>query len=272
MARRPGFGHSNPIFERNPAFTRGYAGAGVGTATAEQLRDLYDRPSATPAQMGRMTIDDVIVKCAISFGTLIAVAAASFFALPATLSAGVILPALLVGLVLGLVMAFKQSTNPAVILGYAVAEGFVLGGISRIYASAFGGSIVPQAVLGTFGAVAGMLVLYSSGTLRATPKFTRVLMTAAIGYLAVAVVSMVTSFFGVGHGWGFYGVGPLGVLLCVAGVAVASLFLIMDFDFIERGIRAGAPARYSWLAAGGLMMTLIWLYLEVLRLLAILRD
>lgn len=271
MARRSQFGHSNPVFDRAPAF--GGRGSGTTVVPSDQmLQGMYDAPSATSAQMQRMTLDDVVMKSAISFGTLIAVAAASYFALPRGASFAVLLPAMIVGLVLGLVISFKQSTNPALILTYAVAEGFFVGGISRVYGDAFGDGLVTQAVLGTLCAVVGMLVLYSTGTLRATPKFTKVLISAAFGYLALGLVSLVSSFFGVGGGWGFYGLGGgLGVLLSVAGVALASLFLILDFDFVERGIRAGAPARYSWLAAAGLMMTIVWLYLEILRLLAILQ-
>lgn len=262
--------HSNPVFDRNPAFSgAGRYAAAPATMTAEQLQHLYESPAATPVEAGRMTLDDVVVKCAVAFGTLGAVAGVSYFLLPAGLSALGMMAGLLVGLVLGLVIAFKQSTNPALVLSYAVAEGLLLGGISRIYGSAFGGGIVAQAILGTLAAAGGMLVLYSTGRLRATPKFTKMLMTAAFAYLGIALVSIVVSLFG---GPSFFSAGPLGLLLCAAGVAIASFFLILDFDFIERGIAAGAPARYSWLAAAGLMMTLVWLYLEILRLLAILRG
>jgi uncharacterized YccA/Bax inhibitor family protein len=275
MARSSGFGHSNPVFDRNPAFTAGGGGgrfaAAPATMTAQQLQGMYDAPSATPVQTQRMTLDDVVVKGAIAFGTLITVAAASYFLLPAGLSALGMLAGLIVGLVLGLVIAFKQVTNPVVILSYAVAEGLLLGGISRIYGNAFGGDIVPQAILGTLAATVGMLVLFSTGRLRATPKFTKVLMTAAFAYLGVALLNLVLRLFGVVDGWGLYG-GPLGLLLAAAGVAIASFFLILDFDFIQRGIDNGAPARYSWLAVAGLMMTVVWLYLEILRLLAILRG
>ena len=269
-----GFGHSNPVFDRNPAFNGrgGYASFdSAPTPTADQLQGMYDAPAATAYDTRRMTLDDVVVKSAISFGTLILVAAVSFVALSESAAFGLVLPGLIVGLVLGLVISFKQSTNPALILAYAVAEGLVLGGISRAFEAAYDG-IVVQAVLGTLAAVAGMLVLYSTKTLRATPKFTKILITAAFGYLALGLVSLVAGLFGFQGGLGLYGVSGLGLLLSVAGVAIASLFLILDFDGIERGIRAGAPARYSWLAAAGLMMTIIWLYLEMLRLIAILRG
>jgi uncharacterized YccA/Bax inhibitor family protein len=98
------------------------------------------------------------------------------------------------------------------------------------------------------------------------------MMVALVSYLGIAVVSLISSFFGVGAGWGFYGVGGMGLLLCAAGVAVASFTLVLDFDAIERGVRAGLPERESWRAAFGLVVTLVWLYLELLRLLAILNS
>lgn len=272
---RSGFGHSNPVFDRVPEFNR-ESGSGYGAQqapSAAELQGMYDRPAAAPPQMQRMTLDDVVMKCAIVFGAMLVTAAASFFVLPAGLSAVLTFGGMIAGLVLYLVIAFKQSTNPALVLAFAVAEGLLVGGISRTYDTIAGyEGVVGQAILGTLAAFVGMLALYSSGKLRATPKFTKMLMTAAFGYLALALMSLVSSFFGVGDGWGFYGAGPLGILLSVAGVAIASFFLILDFDFIERGIRNGMPERYGWLAAAGLLMTLVWLYLEILRLLAILRS
>jgi uncharacterized YccA/Bax inhibitor family protein len=272
MARQSGFGHSNPAFDRNPAFS-GPSSSGYGAATlsAGDLQSMYDAPPAGPLQTQRMTLDDVIVKCAVVFGALFLAAGTTFFLLPEGTAAALALPGLLVGLVLGLVISFRQSTSPALIISYAVAEGLFLGAISRFFDAAYDG-IVSQAVLGTLAAAGAMLFVFSTGRLRATPKFTKVLMTAGLAYLGIALVNLVLRFTGVLDGWGFYGAGPLGLLLCAAGVALASFFLIMDFDFIQRGIQNGAPARYSWFAAAGLLMTLVWLYVEVLRLLAILRG
>jgi uncharacterized YccA/Bax inhibitor family protein len=117
-----------------------------------------------------------------------------------------------------------------------------------------------------------MLTLYKSGRLRVTPKFTRMLLGAAIGYLVLALGSLIGSFFGLGGGAGLYGLSGFGPLLAVAGVAIASFFLILDFDQIEEGVRAGVPQEESWRAGFGLLMTMVWLYLEVLRLISILRG
>ena len=263
---------NNPVFNNNAAFSGrgGYASFNAAPdLSSAQLQDMYNRPPASPLQTGRMTLDDVVMRTAAMFGVLLVGAGLSWIAVPAV----PFLPfgAMIVGLVLGLVISFKQSTNPGLILTYAAVQGLFIGGISRFFEAAYPNS-VSQAVLGTLAAFASMLVLYKSGRLRATPKFTKVLLTAGLAYFAVSLISLVTSMFGVGDGWGFYGVGGLGILLCVAGVALASLFLILDFDFIEQGVRNGLPQRMSWLAAFGLMATLIWLYVEILRLIAILRG
>ena len=168
---------------------------------------------------------------------------------------------------------------------YALVEGLFLGGISRWYNDAWGSgsvhlneqgqlvqgeNIVGQAVLGTLVAFGVMLALYASGKLRATPRFKKMIFIAMLSYVAIALVSLVSAFFGVGEGWGFYGVGGMGLLLCVAGVGLAAFSLVLDFDAIEKGSAFGLPERESWRASFGLLVTLIWLYLELLRLLAIL--
>jgi uncharacterized YccA/Bax inhibitor family protein len=120
-------------------------------------------------------------------------------------------------------------------------------------------------------AIAGVLWAYKSKRIRVTPKFTRVLMGAMFGYLILAVGSLIGSFFGLGNGMGLYGLSGFGPLLAVAGVALATFFLVLDFDQIEKMIASGAPQEQSWRAGFALMVTVIWLYLEVLRLISILR-
>ena len=262
---------NNPVFSRNEEFGRsGYGGlqSAPDTVTAGQLQDMYDRPAATPQQTGRMTIDDVVMRTAILFGILVVFAAGAWVL---GVGFGVAIVAALAAFGVAMFVSFRREISPALTMLYAALEGIFIGAISRAYETAWSG-VVPQAVLGTLAAFVGMLILYRSGKLRATPKFTKILVTATFGYIIIALISLVTSFFGVGDGWGFYGVGGLGILLCVAGVALASLFLILDFDFIEQGIRNGLPEREAWRAAFGLTVTLVWLYLELLRLLAILRG
>jgi uncharacterized YccA/Bax inhibitor family protein len=268
---------NNPVFSRSETFARGGYGTSAAAATRglspRELNDMYNAPTRTPVHERKMTLDSVIMRTAACFAVLLAFAGLNFVLANPLLTFG----GMIVGLVLGLVISFKQSTNPGLILTYAAVEGLFVGGISRFYEAYAGGltggsNIVMQAVIGTLAAFGSMLFVYKMGWLRATPKFTRGLMIAGGAYLLIALASVVSSFFGVGGGWGFQGVGALGILLCLAGVGLATLFLILDFDFIERGIAAGAPERMAWLGAFGLMVTLVWLYLEILRLLAILRG
>jgi uncharacterized YccA/Bax inhibitor family protein len=133
---------------------------------------------------------------------------------------------------------------------------------------------VIQAVLGTVAAFAGMLIAYRTGRIRVTPRFQKGLIGATIGFLILAVTNMLLGLFGVGGGagLGLREAGPLGLLFGAVGVVLASLFLVLDFHQIEQGIKHGAPEKESWMAAFGLTVTLVWLYLELLRLLAILRG
>jgi uncharacterized YccA/Bax inhibitor family protein len=264
---------NNPVFNNSAAFkgdTR-YAGFDTTSMSAQQLQQMYDAPPASPVQTGRLTLDDVVMKTAAMFAVLLASAAFAWVATPGFGALPFI--GMIGGLVLGLVIAFKQSTKPALHLAYAVLEGLFVGGISRFYYEYAGqnAGIIGQAVLGTLAAFVSMLVLYRTGVLRATPRFTKMIIVAMGGYLIISLASFVAAMMGVGDGWGFR-TGGLGLLLCAAGVALASFSLILDFDFIERAIEGGAPERTSWLAAFGLVVTLVWLYLELLRLLAILQG
>jgi uncharacterized YccA/Bax inhibitor family protein len=173
---------------------------------------------------------------------------------------GAVLIGFLGGFVLAMVISFSKNIKPGLVVAYAGLEGLALGTLSSYYESFYPG-IVSQAVIGTVAAF-----------VRATPQFTRALIGAAIGYFILGLVSLIASFFGVGQGYGFYGVSGLGLLLAVAGVGLASLFLVLDFDQIEKGVVAGVPEKESWRASFGLMVTVVWLYLEVLRLISILRN
>lgn len=258
----------NPVFSRGEEFRRG-GYATFNTPSATQLEDMYAAPSATSLQTGRMTLDDVVVRTAMVFGVLVLAAGATFTLLQPQ-QFGIVLLAMIVGLVLGLVNSFKRNPSPALILTYGAVEGVFVGGISKYYEAAFNG-IVAQAVLGTLAAFTTMLLLYRSRRIQATPKFTRVLIIAMVGYFVFAMVHLVGVMFGL---WTsvYAGGGILALALSAFGVVLASLFLVLDFDFVEQGIRNGLPQRFAWQAAFGLVVTLIWLYLEILRLISILRQ
>ena len=234
----------------------------------DQLEQSYNAPAASSIRTGRMTIEDVVAKTGFLFAILVVVGALAW---SANLGMGAVMLGFLGGFVLAMVISFSKTIKPGLVVAYAALQGLALGTISKYYESFYPG-IVSQAVIGTIAAFAGVLFMYRSGRLRATPQFTRAVMGAAIGYFILGLVSLVASFFGVGQGYGFYGVSGLGLLLAVAGVALASFFLVLDFDQIEKGVAAGVPEKESWRASFGLMVTIVWLYLEVLRLLSILRN
>jgi uncharacterized YccA/Bax inhibitor family protein len=251
---------SNPALTRSPAFT--------GRAARQDLDPLeqaYHGPTATSRDTGRMTVEDVVGRTAM----LLALAAVTGAFTWAYRLDGLVFPAAIMGLVLGLVISFKQLTNPGLILAYAGVEGVFLGGISRYFDARYPG-IVVQAVVGTVGVAAVMLALYRSGRIRVTPKFTRMVIGATLGFLLLIVVNLVAGFFTPG-GFGLRE-GPLGVVVGLVAIGLASMNLVLDFDLIERGARQGLPARYAWFGAFALMITLVWLYVELLRLLAILRG
>jgi uncharacterized YccA/Bax inhibitor family protein len=184
------------------------------------------------------------------------------------LGGGALLLGFLGGFVLAMVNTFSKTVKPALAIAYAAFQGLALGTISNMYNTMYDG-IVSQAILVTLSAFAGMLFAFKSGRIRVTPKFTKVLMTALIGYLVLAVVSLVSSFI---TGTSIYSIGGLGLIIATGGMVLAAFFLILDFDSIQKGIAAGAPENESWRAAFGLMVTIVWLYLEVLRVLSILRG
>jgi len=251
---------SNPVLGK--AFNQ------PGNMQVDQLEQSYNAPAASSIRTGRMTIEDVVAKTGFLFTILVVVGA---FAWRSNLGTGALMLGFLGGFVLAMIISFSKSIKPGLVVAYAAFEGLALGTLSSYYESYYPG-IVSQAVIGTVAAFAGVLIMYRNGKLRATPQFTRALIGAAIGYFILGLVSLVASFFGVGQGYGFYGVSGLGLLLAVAGVAIASLFLVLDFDQIQKGVNNGVPEKESWRASFGLMVTIVWLYLEVLRLISILRN
>jgi uncharacterized YccA/Bax inhibitor family protein len=267
-------------YGQNPYGQGQYAQGGWNAAqqgmTQEQLQDMYNRPAAGPADLGRMTFDDVIMKTAACLGMVIAGAAVTLVVAQGLASMLMIIGAL-GGFVLALVNTFKKQPSPALILAYAGLEGLFLGGLTRILDGMFPG-VGLQAVIGTLSVFAVTLVLFKSGKVRATPKAMRFFMIAIIGYAVFALVNMVMMWtgavdspFGLRTSVEIFGI-PLGVFIGLLAIGLAAFSLIMDFTSIEAGVRSGAPQRFSWTAAFGLTVTLVWLYVEIIRLLAILRG
>jgi uncharacterized YccA/Bax inhibitor family protein len=237
---------------------------------ASQLDAMYTSPSATTADTKRLTYDDVIIKTGGLLALLVVVAAATWTLVPPQMLGLVMIVGAIGGLVLGLVNAFKRNPSPALIVAYTVFEGAFLGGIS-LYFNAMAEGAVVQAIIGTLSVFAVSLFLFRSGRVRVTAKFTRWLMFALIGYALFSLINFVLLITGVLDGFGMRG-GPFGVIIGIVAVGLAAASLIVDFDSIKRGVEAGVPAKMAWSAAFGLLVTLIWLYIELLRLAAIISS
>jgi uncharacterized YccA/Bax inhibitor family protein len=277
---------NNPIFQRIEKDMRsGYAGFGaaqhqqvpqdrVTPMSPQQLDDLYTSPSATQVQAGRVTFDDVIMK-ALGLFTLVVVVAGATWVYTRSIAPALTMPAMWGGmigtLVLGFVIAFKKTISVPLILTYAVLEGLFVGAISMVLEQVYPG-IVATAVLATVCTFAGMFVGYRTGLVKVTSRTRRIFAFAAMGYFLFSLVNVFTQAVGWTQGWGIGDSSGLGVVISVIGVGLASYSLAVDFDSIDQGVRAGLPQRYSWLFAHGLIVSLVWLYIEILRLLARFRD
>ena len=253
---------SNPAFRNLPVGGGGYAGfdsapAGYGGG-------------ALPTTSRPMTVDDVVTKTSITLTILIAAGAATFFSGLWQLT----LPALFVGFVLAMVIIFKKVISPPLILAYAAVEGVVLGGISGVIGSYFRGtgSIVLEAITGTLLVFAGMLVVYKTGAVKVTPRFTKWLTGALIGVVGLMIVNLIAGFFTHGVGLGLRSGGTLAIIFSLVCIGVAAFSFLIDFDAADEAIRSGAPEKTAWYIAFGLTMTLVWLYLEILQLLSYFRE
>ena len=186
-------------------------------------------------------------------------------------SPGWLFGALIVGFLLAIVTAFMPKIARFTAIPYALLEGVVLGAISHLYDAQFSG-IVLQAIVATFGVFVAMLVLYGLRILRATPKFVKGVVAATFGVVVLYLGSWIFSLITGNQVSFLHDATPLGIGISVVIVIIAALNLILDFDFIERGSQNQLPAYMDWYAAFGLVVTLVWLYLEMLRLLAKLRQ
>ncbi|MFA6584333.1 MAG: Bax inhibitor-1/YccA family protein [Elusimicrobiaceae bacterium] len=215
-----------------------------------------------------MTVQGTVSKTLLLL--LVAVAAAALAWSNPSASMGFSMIAAIVGFVLALIISFKPVTAPYLAPVYAFAEGMLLGAISAVFNVRYPG-IAVNAALATFGVLFVMLTLYRSGIIKVDNRFKMVMMCAVGGIMVVYVVNMIMGFFGSGMGF-ITSSGPMGIIFSLVVCGVAAFSLMMDFDFIEQGSRQGAPKYMEWYGAFALMVTLVWLYLEILRLLSKLSD
>lgn len=280
---------SNPVFRNlTPQQNGGYAGFGSAPAGAGQPNPQYgqqppqyppygyQQPNQPAVPLTRpMTIDDVVTKTGITLG-VVTVGAIISYALTASnhsLAAPFVIVGGLVGFVLAMIASFgRKQNNPALVLSYAAFEGLFLGALSFMFTNvSFGGvggsGLIAQAVLGTFGVFFGMLVVYKTGAIRVTPRFTRMIVAAMIGILVLMVGNLIASFITPG-GLGLRDGGTMSIIFSLVVIAVAAFSFLLDFDAADQLIRANAPAQAAWGVAFGLTVTLVWLYIEILRLLS----
>ncbi|MGW3667749.1 Bax inhibitor-1/YccA family protein [Streptomyces sp. NPDC005141] len=285
---------SNPVFSRR-GFSRdnGYAGFNAapqaggpavgtqGNPYAQQGGNPYAQnpyaqqdlqhgaPPQAPVTTGRMTMDDVVMRSAMTLGTVVVGAVLAWALLPvSSTSYGLAIGSALVAFVLAMVQSFKRTATPALILGYAAFEGVFLGVISEMYNSQWSGAPF-QAVLGTMAVTGATLLVYKAGWIRVTARYARIGLTIAIAFIVVMAVNLLLVAFGVAPDGGLRSNGPLGAIVGILAILIGAFFLTLDFKQIQDGIAYGAPKEEAWLAAFGLTMTLVWIYVEMLRLVAI---
>jgi len=270
---------SNPILSKQDAFTPAapqYGQAQYGQGQYREALSGYQQvppPAPVQAPEDRMTFDDVVTKTAVTMAVLILSAAAAWFALPDALMFPALIVSGLVGFLVVLVVAFRRTVNPALVLLYAAIEGVFIGMISKYFEALYDG-IVAQAVLGTFAAAGVTLAAYKFFNVRVTPKFQKIVIISTISFAVAMLANFVLSLLGVNLGLRDGGTGPVSMLavgVALLGAVLAVLNLVLDFDYIEKGVAMGAPARESWRGAFGLTVTMVWLYIEILRLLSYLR-
>jgi len=284
---------NNPAFN-NPAFQDPRAGGAntryspppaVDPAAAASIEGAYAAPSASAVDTGRMTVEDTVMKTLALFGILVVTAVVGWVWSMAGVSAANPNPSAapmivggLVGFVLAMVATFKKKPSVPVFVAYAAFEGLFVGGISAFFEFIFPG-IVLQATLGTLSVVGVTLALFASGKIRASARATKIFMIAMVGYMVFALLNLGLMLFNVpiaGGAFGLYSMKiagiPLGLVIGVFVVIMAAYSLVLDFDQIQRGVRNGAARVYGWVGAFGIMVTVVWLYVEILRMIAILRG
>ncbi|WP_183096133.1 Bax inhibitor-1/YccA family protein [Nocardioides stalactiti] len=277
---------NNPIFRRSEEFSRPapYGQASYQEYAPQGHGEQGYAPPTAPSSTGRMTIDTVVQSTAITLGVVILTAAATWVltgditndpegAIP-MLSAALLIGSL-GAFALSMVNSFKRIVSPPLVIAFAVFEGVALGALSKFYDAVYGansdyGGIVTQAVLGTFAAFAGTLAAYKFFEIKVGQKFRTFVIAAMFGMVALSLMEIVLSLFDAGLG--LYGNGALGLIFAVVGLVLGIFMLILDFDFIEQGIRNGIPAAESWRAAFALTVSLVWIYTNLLRILAILQQ
>lgn len=258
---QPGFGYPQPgqaPYGQNPYGQDPYAQPGAPMG--------YQQPQRVG---GVMTMDDVLAKTSISLLIVFAVAAATFLLVPTQLAIPIAIGGAIASFVASLVVGMRARISPVALAIYAVLEGVFIGGLSKIFESYWPG-IVMSAVLATFITAGATLAAYKFFNIRVNGKFRKMVTIATLAFAGVMLVNFVLAMLGVNTGLRELGSGAgwLSIAVSVLAVCLAVFNLVLDFDFVERGIEAQAPASESWRAAFGITVTMVWLYVEILRILS----
>ena len=275
---------NNPVFRHSDGFSKNaygnatYAGNGqahTGFGYSDPSTWGVGTPGAPTRAAAPMTIDSVVQKTAISLGVVIVAALATWIMTPsldgAVVDLGPISAAVGIGslgaFALSMVNSFKRVVSPALVLAFCAFEGVALGALSKLFDAQFGDGVVSGAVIGTFAAFAGTLAAYKFFDIKVGNKFRMMVTAAVFGMVGLSLMELVLSMFGAGLG--LFGFGTLGLLTAVAGLVLGVFMLVMDFDFVEQGVANGLEERESWRAAFAMTVSLVWIYTNLLRLLAI---
>lgn len=234
--------------------------------SAEYLDQMYQQPAYTaPPRERFLTVDDVVTKTAV----MLVLAAVAGFAAAWSQLYWLALPAALIGFGISMFIIFKRKISPPLIVAYAIVEGVFLGAITGVFNQYYPG-IAAQAIVGTMGVFGGMLVVYKTGAIRVTPRLTKMIIGGVIGVAVLMLFNLVMGLFGINMG--LRDGGTLAIIFSIVCIGLAAFSFLLDFDAIDKAIKEGAPANTSWYFAFGLMVTLVWLYLEILRLLSYMRN
>jgi len=218
-----------------------------------------------------MTLDDVVTRTGAMLAVLFAAGAITWILNPTKGAyTGLIIIGAVGGVGLGLFISFTMRANPVTCLLYSVFEGLLLGAVSRAFNDRYPG-IVIQALTGTVMVAGAVLIVYKVGAIRVTPKFTRIVFAATLGAFGLMLVNLVAYLFHPG-GLGLRSGGALAIIFSIICIGLAAMNLVIDFDMVEQGIRRGADEKFAWYASFGILVTLVWLYIEILRLLGYLRN
>lgn len=242
----------------------------------EDLERSYHAPSADAIDRGQMTYDDVIVKTGAMLGLLVVAASVAWYAahLNPVYGVGAMASGFLGAFVLAMVNSFSRTVRPALVIAYAALEGVGLGAFSAVMDARYPGVVI-QALVGTVAVFAVTLALFSSGKVRNSSKMMKFTLIGIIGIIVFRLLSFVLSLFGVIDtslsNITIMGI-PLGVGIGLLAVVLGAMSLIGDFDMVKKGVERGAPASFAWYATFGLLVTIVWMYMEILRLLSYFRD